>query len=112
MTATAEAATAVAGGDYTVTTAAVTFAPGDFTPGDDGRGVARKALTVTIADDAVHEAEETFEWKLSAAASAPVAFETSTAVVTVVDDDPEPEWAVSIEPAEVVKRAGARWCRW
>ena len=102
MTATAEAATAVAGGDYTVTTAAVTFAPGDFTAGE-----ARKALTVTIADDAVHEAEETFEWKLSAAASAPVAFETSTAVVTVLDDDPEPEWAVSIEPAEVVEGGSA-----
>ena len=102
VTATAEAATAVAVGDYTVTTAAVTFAPGDFTAGE-----ARKALTVTIADDAVHEAEETFEWKLSAAASAPVAFETSTAVVTVLDDDPEPQWAVSIEPAEVEEGGSA-----
>ena len=107
VAATAEAMTAVAGEDYTAATAAVTFAPGDFTAGDDGRGVARKALTVTIADDAVHEAEETFEWKLSAAASAPVAFETSAAVVTVVDDDPEPEWAVSIEPAEVVEGGSA-----
>ena len=107
VAATAEAVTAVAGGDYTAATASVTFAPGDFTAGDDGRGVAQKALTVTIADDAVHEAEETFEWKLSAAASAPVAFETSTAVVTVADDDPEPQWAVSIEPAEVVEGGSA-----
>ena len=102
VAATAEAVTAVAGGDYTVATAAVTFAPADFTAGE-----AQKALTVTIADDAVHEAEETFEWKLSAAAGAPVAFETSTAVVTVTDDDPEPEWAVSIEPAEVVEGESA-----
>ena len=107
VAATAEAVTAVAGGDYTAATAAVTFAPGDFTAGDDGRGVAQKALTVTIADDAVHEAEETFEWKLSAAASAPVAFETSTAVVTVADDDPEPQWAVTIEPAEVEEGGSA-----
>ena len=107
VAATAEAVTAVAGGDYTAATASVTFAPGDFTAGDDGRGVAQKALTVTIADDAVHEAEETFEWKLSAAASAPVAFETSTAVVTVADDDPEPQWAVSIEPAEVEEGGSA-----
>ena len=98
VTATAEAVTAVAGGDYTVATATVTFAPGDFT-----EGVAQKALTVTIVDDAVHEAEETFEWKLSAAASAPVVFESPAAVVTVADDDPEAEWALSIEPAEVVE---------
>ena len=96
VAATAEAGTAVAGADYTVTTAAVTFEPGDFT-----EGVAQKALTVTIVDDAVHEAEETFEWELSAAASAPVVFESPAAVVTVADDDPEPEWALSIEPAEV-----------
>ena len=102
VTATAEAVTAVAGGDYTAAAAAVTFAPADFTA-----GVAQKALTVTMADDAVHEAEETFEWKLSAAASAPVAFEDSTAVVTVVDDDPEPQWAVTIEPAEVVEGGSA-----
>ena len=107
VAATAEAGTAVAGEDYTVTTAAVTFEPGDFTAGDEGQLVARKALTVTIVADTVNEtAEESFEWVLSAGAGEATGFDgdgsrLAVASVTIEDDDAAPAWAVEVEPARI-----------
>ena len=107
VAATAEAGTAVAGEDYTVTTAAVTFEPGDFTAGDEGQRVARKALTVTIVDDTVNEAAaESFEWVLSAGAGEATGFDgdgarLAVAAVTIEDDDAAPAWAVAVEPNRI-----------
>ena len=113
VAATAEAGTAVADEDYTVTTAAVTFEPGDFTEGEEGRRgrqVARKALTVAIVDDAVNEtAEESFEWVLSGAgagAGEATGFDgdgarLDVAAVTIEDDDAVPAWVVDVRPERI-----------
>ena len=107
VAATAEAGTAVAGEDYTVTTAAVTFEPGDFTAGDEGQRVARKALTVTIVDDTVNEAAaESFEWVLSAGAGEATGFDgdgarLAVAAVTIEDDDAAPAWTVEVRPERI-----------
>ena len=111
VAATAEAGTAVADEDYTVTTAAVTFEPGDFTD-----GVARKALTVAIVDDAVNEtAEESFEWVLSAGAGAGEATgfdgdgaRLDVAAVTIEDDDAVPAWVVGVCGPSGSRRGGAQ----
>ena len=67
--------TARSGSDYTLTSGALRFSPGDTT----------RTVTVTIADDDVDESDETFNLTLSDAVNASVS--TPTGTFTIRDDD-------------------------
>jgi hypothetical protein len=69
---------AQAGGDYTAAHGRLTFAPGETT----------KTVSVAIADDAVHEAEERFAVRLAGPVEASLA--DASALGTIVDDDASP----------------------
>jgi hypothetical protein len=69
--------------DYQPVAETVTFAPGETS----------KLVTVTIVDDALNEANETFTLGLSNAVGATIAKTTGTA--TILDDDPMPSLSVS-----------------
>jgi hypothetical protein len=71
--------TALAGSDYTATTATVNFANGD---------AATKNVLVPIISDAVNETAETFTVALSGPTGSTGS--PNTATVTIVDDDPLP----------------------
>ena len=89
--------TAEAGKDYTAVTAgSVTFSPGDLT----------QAITVTIADDDVDEADETFTVTLSNAVNATLAGGQTTlaATGTITDDD---ERGITVEPTSLTVDEGS-----
>ncbi|MBC3809128.1 retention module-containing protein, partial [Undibacterium seohonense] len=65
---------AIAGSDFTATTGSVTFAPGETS----------KTITITIADDAVFEGNESFQVNLSTPTNATIG---NGSVVTLIQDD-------------------------
>ena len=89
--------TAEAGKDYTaVTNGSITFSPGNLT----------QAITVTIADDDVDEADETFTVTLSNAVNATLAGGQTTleATGTITDDD---ERGVTVNPTSLTVDEGS-----
>ena len=82
---------ATAGSDYTATSGTLTFTTGQTS----------KTIPVTLIDDALNEADETFTVTLS---NATVALTDATATGTIFDDDPEP--SVSIADASASEAAG------
>ena len=74
---------AAAPGDYAAASGTLTFAPGETS----------KAVAVTIADDALDEADETFSLVLSDTLNATLA--DSSAAATVNDDDPLPVMTIA-----------------
>jgi hypothetical protein len=70
--------TAVAGSDYTPTSGMLMFPP----------GVSTASFTVPIVDDKIHEPSETVNLALSVADPGAVLGGTSTAILTIIDDDP------------------------
>ncbi|BEL12180.1 hypothetical protein Q0Z83_103710 [Actinoplanes sichuanensis] len=79
--------TAVQPADYTTTSSALSFAPGDTT----------KNVTVPIAPDGVYELTETFNVGLSQVVGATVP--TASDTVTITDDDPTARPTFSLDPA-------------
>ena len=75
--------TATAGGDYTAVTGTLTFAAGETS----------KSVAVTVAGDALNEANETFTLNLSAPVNATLGDATGTGTIT--NDDPVPTIAVN-----------------
>ncbi len=73
------AGTAVAGSDFTATSGTLTWADGD---------AADKVITVAILNDTTHEETEAFTVLLTSAAG--VSLGSSTATVTITDDDAAP----------------------
>ncbi len=78
--------TANAGSDYTSTSGTLSFLPGQTS----------KSLTVSLLNDTLNEADETFTLTLS---NATVALTDSSATGTIFDDDPEPTVAIADESA-------------
>jgi len=83
--------TALAGTDYTATSGTLTFNGGTTT----------RTVTVTIANDALNETDETLSLVLS---NATVAVTDGSAVGTITNDDPEP--TISVADASVAENAG------
>lgn len=69
---------AQAGGDFTATSGAITFNPGETT----------KTVTIPILDDMIHESTETFGVQLTGATGGAVIGAQTWAVVTITDNDP------------------------
>jgi Ca2+-binding RTX toxin-like protein len=84
------AGTGVAGTDYTTATGTLTFAAGETS----------KTFNVLVTDDALDEADKTVNITISNATSAAIGTQT-TAVLTIVDDDPTP--VITIGDANVVE---------
>ena len=74
--------TAVAGSDYTAKNGTLTFTTGQTS----------KTIAVSITNDAVNEADETFTIGLS---NATLTIDDPTAIGTIVNDDPEPTLTVA-----------------
>ncbi len=72
-------------GDYTATTADLTFNPGERD----------KDFQVPVKGDAVDEPDETFTGTLTNPASSPVTLGTSTGTATIQDDDDQPSLAIN-----------------
>ena len=77
--------TAAAGADYTSTTGTLTFAP---------EGALTQTIGVPILADVLDEADETFAVRLSSPVNATLGA-SSSATVTVTDDDPLPEVSIA-----------------
>jgi large repetitive protein len=73
--------TAVAGGDYASANGTLTFSAGQTS----------KTVTISITDDALNEADETFTVNLS---NATLALDDASGTGTITDDDPEPSIAI------------------
>jgi glucose/arabinose dehydrogenase len=80
---------ALSGSDYVPTSGVVTFVPGDTS----------EPVTVTLVNDAVVEADETFALNLSGASGAPIG--DAQGIATILNDDPQP--TVTISDAMVVE---------
>ena len=78
--------TAVAGSDYTSTTATLRFEPGETT----------RTITVAVLDDETSEAEERFTVELSAPSGATLGDSSGTG--TIIDDDEPPELEIDDAP--------------
>src|SRR5205814_5449476 len=72
--------TATAGADYTAVSATLSFASGETS----------KTFTVPITNDSLNEASETINLALSNVTGSAALAAPSTAVVTIIDDDPVP----------------------
>ncbi|SFJ09152.1 Calx-beta domain-containing protein [Albimonas pacifica] len=83
------AGTARAGEDYVPAVGTLTFAPGETA----------KTVSVALADDALHEADETFGLRLTSPSGATLARAEATA--TILDDDPAPAGPPRITLADV-----------
>ena len=82
--------TATSGVDYVASPATVlTFAPGDIA----------KTITIPVVDDALDEADETFNVNLSAAVNASI--QDTKGVGTIINDDQPP--AISISDQQVIE---------
>jgi len=87
------AGTATSGVDYTAkTNETVTFAP----------GVLNQTVTVTVADDTLDEADETFSLGLTASPGVTTAFVNTTKPIVILDDDAPPAPVISITPSSTV----------
>ena len=84
--------TATAGSDYTPASGALGWANGD---------TASKNFTVTIANDALDEPNETFTVTLSAPTGGAILGSPSSATVTITDNDPTP--TVQFEPRGILR---------
>jgi parallel beta-helix repeat protein len=82
-----ENGTALAGPDYTAASGVLSFAPGETS----------KTITVTIANDAVEEADKTLTISLSAPAGAGLGA-TPAATLTIRDDDAKVALALEADP--------------
>jgi ribosomal protein L24E len=85
---TTKEGTAASGRDYTPRTGTLVFAPNDVGP---------KTISVTIANDALNEANETFTLELSNPVNA--VFNDPSGLGTILNDDPLP--SVSVESISV-----------
>jgi hypothetical protein len=83
--------TAVAGSDYTAKSGTLSFTGGQTS----------KTIDVTVADDALNEADETFNLVLS---NGTVTIDDTTGVATILDNDAEP--TVSVSDATAAENAG------
>jgi hypothetical protein len=79
---------ATAGSDYTGASGTLSFAAGETT----------KNVSVTIADDAPHESDETFTVALSSPSSNSTLGSPGQAQVTITDNDALPTTAVALDP--------------
>lgn len=77
--------TATAGADYVAANSTLIFAPGEIT----------RTAAVTLIDDELDEAAETIKLSLSNPSNASLG--SATAVLTILDDDPEPAIQFSAE---------------
>jgi hypothetical protein len=77
--------TAIARTDYGAASGALTFGPGETS----------RTFTVTLLDDNVYEAGETLHLVLSNPSAAATLGSPSAAVLTIVDDDPVPQFRFS-----------------
>ncbi len=77
---------ATAGQDYTATSGTLTWADGDSSP---------RSFTVPITDDTLNEANETVNVALSNPGGGATLGSPSTAVLTIVDDDPAPSLSIN-----------------
>jgi hypothetical protein len=78
VTLTTVAGTASAGSDFAATTTAVAFAAGD---------ASAKTVMIRLGDDDVHEANETFTVRLTAASGGATLGSPASATITIIDDD-------------------------
>ena len=83
------AGTARAGEDYAPAVGTLSFAPGEVA----------KTVSIALADDALHEADETFGLRLTSPSGATLARAEATA--TILDDDPAPAGPPRITLADV-----------
>ena len=90
---TTDDGTATAGDDYTAVSGTLTFSPGE---------TLSQTITVTIADDQIDEADETFTVTLSDPANATLA--TATATGTITDDDTR---GVAVSPQTLTMDEGS-----
>jgi hypothetical protein len=77
--------TATAGSDYSSTSGTLSFADGETT----------KSFTVPITNDSLNEANETVNLSLSSVNGNATLGTPSTAVLTIIDDDPQPEITIN-----------------
>ena len=90
--------TATAGSDYTSASGTLTFAVGDTS----------KTVEVSVTDDSVDEADETFTVTLSSASNASISDATATGTIT--DNDPEPSLSIGdVSVAENVSSGKAEF---
>jgi hypothetical protein len=91
--------TAAAGSDYTTATGTLSWADGDG---------ADKTFVVPITDDSTYEGNETINLTLSTPTGGAILGAPSTAVLTVVENDPEPFGVIQFSAATYsVNEAGA-----
>ncbi|HYE63971.1 MAG TPA: Calx-beta domain-containing protein, partial [Pyrinomonadaceae bacterium] len=78
--------TATADSDHQIATGTVSFADGE---------TASKSFTVTVIDDSTYEGDETVNLALSDPAGGATLGSQSTAVLTIVDNDPQPSLSIN-----------------
>jgi hypothetical protein len=85
--------TAESGSDYTAVSDTLTFAPGEAT----------KTFEVPIIDDLVSEPDETINLVLSSPTNAVLGV-PSTALLTIIDDEPQPTPTPTVVPTEIAQK--------